>query len=47
LRTAQDGVSSKTGVFHVVIQLNGSVTDAEAWAKNFDFGKMLGVIDPR
>ena len=47
LRTAQDGVASKTGVFHVVIQLNGTLADAEAWAQDFNFGAMLGVIDPR
>jgi hypothetical protein len=47
LRTANDGVSNRTGVFHVVIQLNGTLADAEAWAQDFDFGAMLGVIDPR
>jgi hypothetical protein len=45
LRTAQDGVSNRTGVYHVVIQLNGTLADAEAWVQNFDFGPMLGVID--
>jgi hypothetical protein len=45
LRTAEDGVSSKTGVYHVVIQLNGALADAEAWAKSFDYGKILAVID--
>jgi hypothetical protein len=47
LRTADTGVSSKTGLYHIVIQLNGSVTDAEVWVKNFNFAPMLGVIDPR
>ncbi len=47
LRTADTGVSNKTGLYHIVIQLNGSVTDAEAWVKNFNFAPMLGVIDPR
>jgi hypothetical protein len=47
LRTAQDGVSNKTGVFHIVIQLNGAVADAEAWVKTFDLSAMLGVIDPQ
>jgi hypothetical protein len=47
LRTADDGMPNKTGVYHVVIQLNGTVADAEAWAQNFDFGAMLGVIDAR
>lgn len=45
LRTADDGVSNKTGVYHVVIQLNGAVPDLEAWAKSFDYGAILGVID--
>ena len=47
LRTAEDGMGNKTGVYHVVIQLSGTVADAEAWAKTFDFDAMLGVIDPR
>ena len=45
LRTADDGVGSKIGVYHVVIQLNGAVPDLEAWAKSFDYGAILGVID--
>jgi hypothetical protein len=47
LRTADGGMPNKTGVYHVVIQLNGTVADAEAWAKTFDYGAMLGVIDAR
>jgi len=47
LRTASDGVTNKTGVYHVVIQLNGTLADTEAWAKTFDFAAMLGVIDPQ
>lgn len=47
LRTDQGGVSSRTGVYHVVIQLNGTVADAEAWVNTFDFDRILGVIDPR
>jgi hypothetical protein len=45
LRTANDGVTNKTGVFHVVVQLNGTLADLEAWVKTFDFDAMLGVID--
>jgi hypothetical protein len=45
LQTAQDGVGNKIGVYHVVIQLNGAVPDLEAWAKSFDYGAILGVID--
>jgi hypothetical protein len=47
LRTANDGVNSKTGVYHVVIQLNGTVADLESWVKRFDYDAILGVIDPR
>ena len=47
LRTAEDGVANKTGVFHVVIQLNGAVSDIEAWVQTFKFDAMLGVFDPR
>jgi hypothetical protein len=47
LRTADDGVANKTGVFHIVIQMNGAVADIESWVMGFDFGAMLGVIDPR
>jgi len=47
LRTANDGVANKTGVFHVVIQLNGTLADLEAWVQKFDFDAMLGVIDPQ
>lgn len=47
LRTADDGVANKAGVFHVVIQLNGTLADLEAWVQDFDFDAMLGVIDPR
>jgi hypothetical protein len=47
LRTADTGVSNKTGLYHIVIQLSGSVTDAEAWVNTFKFAPMLAVIDPR
>ena len=47
LRTSNEGVSNRTGVFHIVIQLNGALADIESWVKTFDFTAMLGVIDPR
>jgi len=47
LRTDDNGVSNKTGVFHVVIQLNGTLADIESWVKQFDYGKMLAAIDSR
>lgn len=45
LRTAQDGVSNKSGIFHIVITLSGALADIEAWAQSFDTGAMLSVID--
>jgi hypothetical protein len=47
LRTGNDGVANKTGVFHVVIQLNGTLADAESWVQGFNFGPVLAVIDPQ
>ena len=47
LRTADDGVGNKTGVYHIVIQLDGTAADLESWVKTFDFKTMLGVVDPR
>ena len=32
LKTPADGVSKKNGVFNITIQIDGNVTDAEAWA---------------
>jgi hypothetical protein len=45
LRTAQDGVANKSGIFHIVITLSGALADIEAWAESFDTTAMLGVID--
>ena len=45
LRTAQDGVSNKAGIFHIVISLNGALADIEAWAQSFDTAAMLTVFD--
>jgi hypothetical protein len=47
LRTAQDGVTNRTGVFHIVIQINGALADIESWVTGFDYPAMLAVIDPR
>ena len=47
LRTDHNGVSNRIGVYHVVIQLNGTMADAEAWAQTFNYNAILGVIDPR
>jgi hypothetical protein len=47
LRTADNGMPNKTGVYHLVIQLNGTLADIESWVQSFNFAAMLGVIDPR
>jgi hypothetical protein len=47
LRTGNDGVANRTGVYHIVIQMNGAVADIESWVRGFDLTSMLGVIDPR
>ena len=47
LRTAQDGVTNRVGVFHIVIQINGALADIQSWVESFDFPAMLAVIDPR
>jgi len=47
LRTADDGVTNRSGVFHVVIRLTGSLPDIEDWVEGFDYSAMLAVVDPR
>lgn len=47
LRTDQNGVGNRTGLYHIVIQANGAVPDIESWIKGFNYPAMLGVIDPR
>lgn len=47
LRTDQNGVGNRTGLYHIVVQASGSVPDIESWIKEFDYAAMLGVIDPR
>lgn len=45
LRTADNGVANRSGVYHVVIRINGTLADAETWAKTFDYPAILAVID--
>jgi len=45
LRTASDGVTNRSGVFHVVIRLDGSLPDIESWVGSFDYPAMLTVFD--
>ncbi len=47
LRTDQDGVGNRTGLYHIVIQANGAVPDIESWIGDFNYAAMLGVIDAR
>lgn len=47
LRTAEDGVTNRSGVFHVVIQIDGELPDIESWVEGFDYPAMLAVFDPR
>jgi hypothetical protein len=47
LRTDENGVGNRTGLYHIVIQTNGPVTALESWVESFDYAAMLGVIDPR
>lgn len=45
LKTPDDGVGKRTGIFNITIQLDGTVADVESWAKKFDTRAMLSVID--
>lgn len=45
LRTPDNGVSNKTGVFNIAITLNGAIADIEAWIKTFDTDAMLAIVD--
>ena len=47
LRTADDGVTNRSGVFHVVIQLDGALADIEQWVQHFDYPAIMTVFDPR
>jgi len=47
LRTAQDGVANKTGLFHIVIRVDGALADIEPWVTGFDYPAMLRLFDPR
>jgi hypothetical protein len=45
LKTPDNGVTNKTGVFNIQISAQGTIADAEEWAKSFDTAAMLSVID--
>jgi hypothetical protein len=47
LRTDENGVANRTGLYHIVIQMNGAVPDLQSWIEKFDYPKILAVIDPR
>jgi len=45
LKTPDDGVKNRAGVYNVTISLNGEVADMESWVGNFDTKAVLAVID--
>ncbi len=45
LRTPQDGVSNRSGVFNVTITLNGATEDIKSLAQGIDTSAVLAVID--
>ena len=47
MKTPNDGVTKKTGVFNITIQVDGTLSDVEAWAQKMDTDSMLSVIDSR
>lgn len=47
LRTADDGVTNRSGVYHVVIRLDGALADIEPWVQDFDYAAIMTVFDPR
>lgn len=47
LKTPDNGVPKKTGVFNITIQADGTLSDVETWAKKMDTDSMISVIDSR
>lgn len=47
LRTPQDGVSNRSGVFNVTVTLYGALEDIKSLAQRIDTGAVLAVIDPQ
>jgi len=47
MKMPEKGVSSKTAVYNITIELNGPTADVEAWAKRIETGKVLSQIDAK
>jgi hypothetical protein len=45
MKTPSDRMTKKTGVFNITIQVDGTLSDVEAWAQKMDTDSMLSVID--
>jgi hypothetical protein len=45
LRTPQDGVSNRSGVFNVTVTLYGALEDIKSAAQGIDTSAVLAVID--
>ncbi|MDX1561673.1 MAG: hypothetical protein R3305_02045 [Gammaproteobacteria bacterium] len=45
LKTADDGIAKRTGVYNITITLHGNGDDIENWVQQFDRAAMLRVID--
>lgn len=45
LKTPEDGVSNRAGVFNVTITMNGNIDDIESRAKGIDVAGVLAVVD--
>ena len=44
LATPEDGVTDKTGIYNIVINLSGTLADIEAWANGIDIEPILKTI---
>jgi hypothetical protein len=44
LKMPEDGVTSKTAVLNIVVNLDGPASEVESWVKKIDTGKILGQI---
>jgi hypothetical protein len=47
MKMPEKGVSSKTAVYNITIELNGPTADVEAWAKRIETGRVLSQIDAK
>ena len=47
LKTPENGVGNRSGVYNVTITINGTMADAVALSQDIDVGAVLAVIDPQ